>query len=124
MVTHMYVQLSASISPAISSSILRFDDKPTTSVRRVKDVFVPIRVLWVLFHTNLTRYFVPGQNITVDEQMVSFRAGAYSLSACHPGQINTASISSRLAIPQHTIPYEIFRTLAKRLPASDQQKGK
>ncbi|GFN79118.1 tick transposon [Plakobranchus ocellatus] len=82
MVTHMYVQLSASISPAISSSLMRFDDKPTTSVRRVKDVFPPIRVLWDFFHTNLTRYFVPGQNITVDEQF-GFLYGQIHIHSVH-----------------------------------------
>ncbi|GFN87506.1 PiggyBac transposable element-derived protein 4 [Plakobranchus ocellatus] len=52
---------------------LRFDDKATRSARRARDVFAPIRELWDLFHTNLGKHYVAGQNITVDEQLVPFR---------------------------------------------------
>ncbi|GFO38315.1 PiggyBac transposable element-derived protein 4-like protein [Plakobranchus ocellatus] len=52
---------------------LRFGDKATRSARRARDVFAPIRELWDLFHTNLGKHYVAGQNITVDEQLVPFR---------------------------------------------------
>ncbi|GFO30288.1 PiggyBac transposable element-derived protein 4-like protein [Plakobranchus ocellatus] len=52
---------------------LRFDDKATRSARRARDVFAPMRELWDLFHTNLGKHYVAGQNITVDEQLVPFR---------------------------------------------------
>ncbi|XP_059169788.1 piggyBac transposable element-derived protein 4-like [Physella acuta] len=52
---------------------IRFDNKDTRSVRRSRDVFAPIRDIWELFHSNLARYYVPGENITVDEQLVGFR---------------------------------------------------
>ena len=52
---------------------IRFDNKDTRSVRRARDVFAPIRDIWELFLANLARYYVPGENITVDEQLVGFR---------------------------------------------------
>ncbi|GFO24935.1 PiggyBac transposable element-derived protein 4 [Plakobranchus ocellatus] len=54
-------------------TFLRFDDKETRSQRRERDPFAPIRELWDCFQINLGRYYVPGINITVDEQLVAFR---------------------------------------------------
>ena len=53
---------------------LRFDDKTTRSKRRERDSLAPIRDIWDRFHTNLGKYFIPGESITVDEQPVPFKA--------------------------------------------------
>ena len=52
---------------------LRFDDKTTRSARRERDAFCPIRDLWYTFHSKISKYFVLGESITVDEQLVPFR---------------------------------------------------
>ena len=54
-------------------TFLRFDDKNTRSERKERDQFCPIRDFWDQWHKNLGKYFVPGENVTVDEQLVPFR---------------------------------------------------
>ena len=54
------------------SNHLRFDDKET-SQRREKDVFAPLRDLWEDFNGNLSREYVPGLTLTVDEQLMAWR---------------------------------------------------
>lgn len=51
---------------------IRFDDKSTRSVRRSKDKLAPIRDIWEQVVNNLRKHYVPGANITVDEQLVPF----------------------------------------------------
>ena len=53
---------------------LRFDDKETRSQRREKDAFAPLRDLWEDFDGNLSREYVPGQTLTVDEQLMPWSA--------------------------------------------------
>lgn len=52
---------------------IRFDDKDTRSVRRAKDKFAPIRDVFDIIVANLKRSYSPGDNITIDEQLVPFR---------------------------------------------------
>lgn len=52
---------------------IRFDDKDNRTPRQARDKFAHIRDIWTLFHTNLSRHYHPGSNITVDEQLVPFR---------------------------------------------------
>jgi hypothetical protein len=52
---------------------IRYDDKSTRSVRRSKDKLAPIREIWEQVITNLRKHYLPGANITVDEQLVQFR---------------------------------------------------
>ena len=52
---------------------IHFDDKDTRSIRRARDIFAPIRDVWDTFLNNLAKFYVPGENITVDEQLVGFR---------------------------------------------------
>lgn len=52
---------------------IRFDDKSTRSERREKDKLAPIRDVWEAVCKNLTKHYLPGSNITVDEQLVPFR---------------------------------------------------
>ncbi|KAK3701972.1 hypothetical protein RRG08_017862 [Elysia crispata] len=80
---------------------LRFDDKSTRSVRRARDVFAPIRDLWDTFHRNLAKFYVPGENITVDEQLVPFR-GRCSFIQYIPSKPDKYGI--KIAIHQPTTP--------------------
>lgn len=54
-------------------SVLRFDDKSTRHERRETDKLAPIRELWNTFIGNSKSNFDPGQNVTIDEQLLSFR---------------------------------------------------
>lgn len=49
---------------------LRFDDK---RFRNSNDKFAPIRSLWDIVMANLQRRYVPGENLTIDEQLVPYR---------------------------------------------------
>ena len=51
---------------------LRFDDINTRSTRRAKDKFGPIRQLWSKLNTTLTKHYIPGKNLTIDEQLLPF----------------------------------------------------
>ncbi|GBP21726.1 PiggyBac transposable element-derived protein 4 [Eumeta japonica] len=52
---------------------LRFDDKNTWSLRKSKDKLAPIRELWEYVNQNLKKLYLPGENLTIDEQLVPFR---------------------------------------------------
>ncbi|XP_046392323.1 piggyBac transposable element-derived protein 4-like [Ischnura elegans] len=54
-------------------AFIRFDDKATRSVRRQKDKFAPIREVWERLNTNFKKHYLPGSNITVDEQLIPYR---------------------------------------------------
>ncbi|KAF4517452.1 hypothetical protein B566_EDAN004490 [Ephemera danica] len=49
---------------------MRFDDKEH---RPADDRFAPIRELWEIINSNFGRYYTPGDNITVDEQLLPYR---------------------------------------------------
>ncbi|CAF2806939.1 unnamed protein product [Rotaria sp. Silwood2] len=49
---------------------LRFDDRQN---RDKTDRLSPIRYIFELFIKQLPRHFVPGENLTIDEQLVAFR---------------------------------------------------
>ena len=55
------------------SDHLRFDDKETRSQRREKDAFATLRDLWEDVDGNLSREYVPGPTLTVDEQLMPWR---------------------------------------------------
>lgn len=52
---------------------IRFDNKETRSQRRKNDKLAPIRDIWNQINTNLKKYYLPGKNLTVDEQLVPYR---------------------------------------------------
>lgn len=54
-------------------SYLRFDDRTTRIERRADDKLAPIRELIELFATKCRSSYKPGQNITIDEQLLSYR---------------------------------------------------
>lgn len=52
---------------------LRFDDKNTREERKKKDKFAAIREVWSDFQDNLQKSYIPGYNVTIDEQLLGFR---------------------------------------------------
>jgi hypothetical protein len=59
---------------------MRFDDK---TARLPGDKFAPIKELFNIVITKLKEYYIPGDNITIDEQLVPFRGNrAVSVSIC------------------------------------------
>jgi hypothetical protein len=51
----------------------RFDNKNTREERRATDKLASIRDIWTMFVGMLRKYYSPGTDITVDEQLVPFR---------------------------------------------------
>jgi len=64
---------------------LRFDDKSTRAERRTVDVLAPIRELWDLFIGNCQKNYTPGNNLTIDEQLLGFR-GKFSARVYIPSK--------------------------------------
>ncbi|XP_046474149.1 piggyBac transposable element-derived protein 4-like [Neodiprion pinetum] len=54
------------------SRMIRFDDKNTRPQRREMDKFAPIRLVWEIFTSNCTKFYIPASYCTIDEQLVSF----------------------------------------------------
>lgn len=52
---------------------LRFDEETTREERRRTDKMAPFRDMWEQFVSNCRKSYVPGSDITVDEQMLGFR---------------------------------------------------
>ena len=52
---------------------LRSDNPGTREARRTVDKFAPKRKLWDMFVENCGKMHVPGENLTVDEQLLAFR---------------------------------------------------
>ena len=71
--------------------MIRFDDKETRSVRREKDKFAAFRDVWETFIGCLGRYYIPGDNLTVDEQLVPF-CGCCSFIQYMPAKLDKYGI--------------------------------
>ena len=52
---------------------MRFDSKETREDRQYFDNFAPIRDIWDHFIRNSTKLYNPSQNLTIDEQLLTFR---------------------------------------------------
>lgn len=52
---------------------LRFDDKTFRLQRQKDDPFTPIRDIWDILITQCRLNYVPGTNVTIDEQLLAFR---------------------------------------------------
>lgn len=52
---------------------IRFDDKATRSARRKVDKLCPIRTIWEKVNENFKKYYIPSQNLTIDEQLMPCR---------------------------------------------------
>ena len=52
---------------------IRFDDKTTRTFCRAKDKLAPICDIFEKCNKNFRKFYLPGENITIDEPMVGFR---------------------------------------------------
>ncbi|XP_037052002.1 piggyBac transposable element-derived protein 4-like [Bradysia coprophila] len=52
---------------------IRFDDKNTRSARRKIDKLCPIRDVWEKVTGGFKKYYIPSQNLTIDEQLMPCR---------------------------------------------------
>lgn len=52
---------------------LRFDNKATREQRRSVDKLAAFRDIWEMFVSQLHKYYIPGTDLTVDEQLVAYR---------------------------------------------------
>ena len=52
---------------------LRFDNRATRQERQADDKLAPFRDLWSLFQVQLPKFYIPGSDLCVDEQLVAFR---------------------------------------------------
>ena len=52
---------------------LRFDNRATRQERQADDKLAPFRDLWSLFQVQLPKFYIPGPDLCVDEQLVAFR---------------------------------------------------
>ena len=52
---------------------LRFDNRATRQERQDDDKLAPFRDLWNLFQAQLPKFYIPGPDLCVDEQLVAFR---------------------------------------------------
>lgn len=51
----------------------RFDNKATREERRAEDKLAAFRDVWTMFVMQLRKFYIPGTDLTVDEQLVPFR---------------------------------------------------
>ena len=52
---------------------LRFDNKNTRAARKETDKLAAFRAIWEMFLPTLRQNYMPGTDMTVDEQLVPFR---------------------------------------------------
>lgn len=52
---------------------LRFDEKASRAERQQTDKLAPFRDIWTMFTDQLPKYYIPGSDLCVDEQLVAFR---------------------------------------------------
>uniref|UniRef100_A0A1B0C8C5 PiggyBac transposable element-derived protein domain-containing protein n=1 Tax=Lutzomyia longipalpis TaxID=7200 RepID=A0A1B0C8C5_LUTLO len=52
---------------------LRFDNCTARKTSKPKDKLAPIREVWEIFDCLLAKYYIPGENLTIDEQLVDYR---------------------------------------------------
>lgn len=60
---------------------ISFDNKGDRRQRQVSDKMAAIREVWELFQSNLRKYYVPTERITVDEQLYGYRG--YAPGRCY-----------------------------------------
>lgn len=89
---------------------LRFDDKNSRPLRKSKDKLAPIRELWEEINHKLQKYYLPGENLTIDEQLIPFR-GRVSFKQYLPSKPDKYGIKmwwicdSKTSFPLCGIPY-------------------
>jgi len=89
---------------------LRFDDKTTRSLRKSNDKLAPIRELWEDINRKLRKFYLPGENLTIDEQLIPFR-GRVSFKQYLPSKPDKYGMKmwwicdSKTSYPLSGIPY-------------------
>lgn len=78
--------------------VLRFDDRTN---RDKNDRFAPIREIWDMWTENLKIMFIPGAEVTVDEQLMAFR-GRCSFIQYIPSKPNKYGLKFWLAVDNDT----------------------
>lgn len=63
--------MARALSQQLSHSI-RFDDAANRREHRIADKFAPIRKVFDMWGKTLNDSFVPGENVTVDEQLLTY----------------------------------------------------
>lgn len=58
---------------AFITRCLRFDDMTTRKERRKQDLLAPIKDIWEQFLQQCRQNYVPGEEVTADEQLLAFR---------------------------------------------------
>lgn len=87
---------------------LRFDDKTTRSSRRAQDKLAPIRDIWNDINKNLRKHYLPGNNLTIDEQLVPFR-GRVSFRQYIPSKPDKYGMKMRFQYQLSAIWYSVSR---------------
>ena len=64
---------------------LRFDNHATQQERQADDKIAPFGDFWNLFQAQLLKFYIPGPNLCVDEQLVAFR-GRYGFRQYIPSK--------------------------------------
>ena len=52
---------------------LRFDNRATRAERQATDKLTPFREFWIMFQAQLPKFYIPGTDLCVDEQLVASR---------------------------------------------------
>lgn len=52
---------------------IRFDDANTRAQRALTDKAAPIRDIWTMLNANLAAYYMPSENLPIDEQLFPYR---------------------------------------------------
>jgi hypothetical protein len=52
---------------------IRFDDKSTREQRLKEDKLAAFRDIWLMFTSQLPKFYIPGSDLCVDEQLVAYR---------------------------------------------------
>lgn len=67
------------------SKCIRFDNKATREERRRTDKAAAISEIFLMVNAQLKKFYVPGENVTVDEQLFPFR-GPFSFRVYIPSK--------------------------------------
>ena len=52
---------------------LRFDNRATRAERQATNKLAPFQDFWIMFQAQLPKFYIPGTDLCVDEQLVPFR---------------------------------------------------
>ena len=81
--------------------VLRFDAAAARRSARSLDKFSPIRNVFEIWNKSLLDAYVPGTNLTIEEQLVTFRGRCLFRQYMPSNQENMASRFGQYAIQPH-----------------------